>query len=230
MKILISVLMLCTSLVSAATGQNTSSSSQSRYTPVVHWNGTPVECDSRANATFPLAYLQGRDNWYGKQLRATGQRSLCHDLKEADEVYRLTWIPSFHHTIMVRVEKRGATHTLRAVRLSGAGGYEPGRSQVDTTILLSQADWDAWIHLATSARFWEASTTESDSVIGPDGKVQIMVGADGAQWLLEARRGTQYHAVDRWSPHAEPYMAFRHACEWLLKRSGLADSAVVAEY
>jgi hypothetical protein len=58
----------------------------------------------------------------------------------------------------------------------------------------------------------------------------MMDGADGAQWLLEARRGSEYHAVDRWSPHADPYIPFRKACEWLLKRSGLVDSTLVAEY
>ena len=218
---------LTTVLVPRAAGQDSASVDTYRF--IVHWTGVPIECDSGSH-TFPLRYLQERDHWYGAQLRATGQRSLCAESEHSEVVFRLTWIPTFDPTVMVRLDKRGANYTLHAATLSGAGGYEPGELRRDTTLALSEHDWPAWLSLVGSARFWEATTSQTDSAIGPDGKPVVLVGRDGARWLLEARRGTQYHAVDRWSPHAKEFMPFRRACEWLLHRSGLVDSALVAEY
>lgn len=215
-------------LAGSAAAQSQSPADSLRY--IVHWDGVPIHCDTNDTATFPLVYLRHRNGWYGSQLRATGQGPLCRGSDPSTSVFRLTWIPSFHPTVMVRIEQRGTTYSLYAVRLTGAGGYDPGSKARDTTVSIASSDWEEWTRLLSAARFWEASTDESDSAVTPHGKVVVMVGADGAQWLLEGRRGDQYHAVDRWSPHAEPNLPFRKACEWLLKRSGLVDSAVVADY
>ena len=198
---------------------------------LLHWNGKPVTCTTPVTSLFPVQPLQARDGWYGVQLRAAGERSLCDDPEAAEEVYRLSWIPSFHPTVIIRFERRDQTYRLRGVILSGAGGYEPGivANSVDTP--LTQADWQAWLGLAARARFWTAPTEASDTVLDTSGAVQFVMGLDGAQWLLEARQNGQYHAVDRWSPDPDgPHSAFRTACTWLLHRSGLVPDSLLAGY
>lgn len=217
-------------MVSAGSAAAQSPPPADSFRYIVHWDGVPIRCDTSDTATFPLPYLRHRDGWYGAQLRATGQGPLCAGSATLTSVFRLTWIPSFYPTVMIRIEQHGATYSLYAVRLTGAGGYAPGSKGRDTTVTLASSDWEEWLRLLSAARFWEASTGESDSVVSPHGKAFAIMGADGAQWLLEGRRGNQYHAVDRWSPHAEPNLPFRKACEWLLKRSGMVDSVVVADY
>jgi hypothetical protein len=43
-------------------------------------------------------------------------------------------------------------------------------------------------------------------------------GEDGANWVLEGRRGNAYHVVHRWSADDGP---FREACLTLLRVAGL---------
>jgi hypothetical protein len=220
---------LTLSLVFAAACAKSSDESDGEYRLIVRWNGKPIACGPDRGATFPLAHLQQRDGWYGKQLRATGQSALCSEAAPPEKVFRFTWLPSFHPTVMVRVEQRGATHILHAVTLSGVADSSP-RPARDTTISLTQREWGEWLRLVAAARFWQASTAQSESAIGPDGKIHELAIRDGARWLLEARSGAQYHAVDRWALHDKQLLPYRRACEWLLRRSGLVDSAVVAAY
>ncbi|MEJ2239777.1 MAG: hypothetical protein P8X82_15900 [Gemmatimonadales bacterium] len=198
---------------------------------VVHWNGAPIACPTSVKQTFPIPYLQERDPWYGEQLRAAGEGSLCDDQDPPEEVYRLSWIPSFDPTVIVRLERLSSGVHLSAVRLSGAGGYEPGVPVARARLDLAESEWRHWLHLVSSARFWTAPTAESHKVLDKDGNEVYGMGLDGAQWLLEARRGADYHAVDRWSPMRNgPYAAFRAASEWLLNRSGLVGDSLVVSY
>ena len=49
-------------------------------------------------------------------------------------------------------------------------------------------------------------------------------GLDGADWILEGRRGGLYHSVIRWEPRPGP---FRAACEDFIKVSGLSLGAEI---
>lgn len=201
------------------------------YRYLVHWDATPLPCPTNSALMFPVKALQDRDHWYGAQLRAAGAQSLCSDANIAQEVYRLAWIPSFHHTVIVRIERRGGDYSLSAVELSGAGGYDPGTPQRHIAMALRESEWKAWLVLVTESRFWQAQTVAADTVFDSTGTHVDFMGLDGAQWVLEGRRGDEYHAVDRWTPLADgPYGAFRTACSWLLHRSGMVSDTLVAEY
>jgi hypothetical protein len=201
------------------------------YRYVTHYDARPVPCVAGSRSMFPVRALADRDAWYGSQLRAGGEGPLCAEASPTDEVYRLAWIPSFHHTVIVRVEKRGSDYSFSAAQLSGAGGYEPGTLGDKVSESLSESEWNVWLELLSQSRFWRAHTIADDTVFDASGKRTELVGLDGAEWLLEAVRGGEYHAVDRWSPLANgPDAAFRRACSWLLHRSGFAPDTLVSEY
>lgn len=201
------------------------------YRYLVHWDATPIPCPTSSTALFPIKSLQDREGWYGSQVGATGAQSLCSDTTGAEEVYRLAWIPSFHHTVVVRIERHGESYALSAVELSGAGGYDPGVPQRRIAMTLRQSEWDAWLRMVAQSRFWQAQTVDQDSIFDSTGAYSPWIGLDGAQWLLEARRGNDYHAVDRWSPLVEgPYTGYRRACTWLLLRTGMVSDRLVAGY
>jgi hypothetical protein len=68
------------------------------------------------------------DKFYTRSLRAMGEPSLWKLSKNdrVTSVFRLLWVPSFHHHISVRIVKsRGVVH-VHAVELDGKGGLEPG--------------------------------------------------------------------------------------------------------
>lgn len=71
------------------------------YRYLVHWDAKPRQCPTQSRNLFPIESLQARDGWYGGQLRAASEGPLCSDASPQRELYRLAWIPSFHHTVIV---------------------------------------------------------------------------------------------------------------------------------
>jgi hypothetical protein len=168
---------------------------------------------------FASTVLADREGWYGKHLLALEERPLCGSVQE---VYRLTWLPTFHPSIVVRVERDSAGYQLRAKRESGAGGYAPGHLAVDASVRLTTAEVRELSRLLKVADFWSLPTRPA-----PDD----MQGLDGAQWVIEGLVSDRYHVVDRWSPMADgPDAKFRRLAEWMLTRSGLASKSLVHEY
>src|SRR5688572_1467845 len=70
------------------------------------------------------------------------------------EVYRLTVRPTFLKPVSIRIETRGARHVVIAKRLSGAGGYNPGRLQRETHRILEPGEWNHLLALLEAASFW----------------------------------------------------------------------------
>lgn len=186
--------------------------------------GQPIRECSIDTLYFSGTAIADREDWYGSHLRAMAEHPLCHRdgaLDAATETYRLTWLPSFHHSIVVRVDRRENGYRFEAKQESGAGGYEAGHLARDTAFALSAADAEMFKHLLAAAAFWTLP-----SIPPPSNDV----GGDGAQWVVEGQRGTRYHVVDRWSPHDSADAHYRRLAEWLLAKSGLVPANLVREY
>jgi hypothetical protein len=133
--------------------------------------------------------------WYSKHLRAMSEPSLsCGALAEA-EVYRFLWLRTFHRPIAIRVARTITGTTLVGIELTGAGGYEPGAVAQRVQRAVSTGEWESLTKALGAIDFWRAPTE-----VALPGE-----GLDGSQWIIEGRRGGQYHLVDRWSPRDAPY-------------------------
>jgi hypothetical protein len=124
--------------------------------------------------------------WYSKQLSAMGEPSL-HCVSRYP-VYRFLWLRTFHHPIAVRVEKRQDGMHVFAVELDGAGGYEPGSESRRIERVLSAREEEVFNEAVASVRIFSA----------PDKRE--LGGADGSQWIVEARDGARYQIHDVWTP------------------------------
>ena len=93
--------------------------------------------------------------------------------------------------------------------LDGSGGYEPGAVSGRTKRKMNADEWKSVSDGLSRIDFWKLP-----------GPVQLG-GLDGAQWILEGRKGEQYHVVDRWSPETGAYREF---CLSLVKIAGLLPS------
>ena len=144
-----------------------------------------------------------RDEWYSKHLAAMGEPSLPA-LAQRDRdatVYRLLWLPSFHHPVCVRIERTGEGARLHAKVLDGKGGYEPGQIAIDRILTLDAEQWNHLDRLLQEAAFWEMPTQLED-----DG------GCDGDQLIVEGVNGGKYHVVDRWEPDPSLQGTVRGPC------------------
>lgn len=103
-------------------------------------------------------------------------------------VYRFLWLRTFHHPVVVRVEKRKDGMHLFAVELDGAGGYEPGSESRRIERVLSVREGKIFDEAVATARVLDA----------PDKRE--LVGLDGSEWIVEARDGARYQIHDVWTP------------------------------
>jgi len=147
--------------------------------------------------------------WYSEHLAAMREPSLWTLAQGKAEVttYRLLWLPSFDHPACVRITHSGGKTTLRAVALTGLGGYEPGEIAIDRTVRLGEHDWAEVEGLFRALSFWDLPTKPSPEDFG----------TDGDQLILEAAMPGRYHIVDRWAPDAR----YLKACRRLAELSGI---------
>jgi hypothetical protein len=139
---------------------------------------------------FPDDIDDFRQRWYSKQLRALQEPSLYQRQGRGSPVYRFTWLRTFHHPVVIRIEQSGSSMTIRAKAATGAGGYEPGKLFVNKKHRLSRARFSRIKKVWDDSGFWTSATN-------PKGTG----GCDGAQWIFEARDDNgSYHVIDRWCP------------------------------
>jgi hypothetical protein len=146
------------------------------------------------------------NDWYGKHLKAMGERSLLDDSGNDTEIYRFLWLRTFHHPVFVRVERNKNKAGLFTKELDGAGGYAPGKVLREYEHRLTKQEFCEFLNLLEKADYWSLPSTEDDG------------GVDGAQWILEGVKNDRYHVVDRFSPEKGEY---QEACIYLLKLSNI---------
>ncbi|WP_316171537.1 MULTISPECIES: hypothetical protein [unclassified Bradyrhizobium] len=111
---------------------------------------------------------------------------LCRLRETKSEVYRFLWESSFNGTAFVHIARLGSSVELRSRVLARS---RLRRKEPVVSAALSPDDWEKLQRALTISNFWSLDATDDESF-----------GLDGAQWLIEGRRGDVYHSVDRWCP------------------------------
>jgi hypothetical protein len=124
-------------------------------------------------------------------------------------IYRVLWIPTFHHTVCARIERAGDGARLHAKVLDGRGGYDPGHLAIDRRLNLDRTQLDRLERLLDEAAYWELPTR-----LAEDGR------CDGDQLIVEGVRAGKYHVLDRWDP--DPVYA--ELCHHMLRLTGIEMS------
>lgn len=111
------------------------------------------------------------------------ERPLCGSRNSEDEAYRFFWKSSFNGDAVVHIARKNRSITLRSRRIPRVA------RDVSSFGPLGFADWEKLQEALEVAQFWSLKSDED-----------LLDGFDGAQWLIEGRRGDHYHAVRRWCP------------------------------
>ncbi len=145
-------------------------------------------------------------NWYSKQLIALKEPILFNDTSKK-EIFRFTWLRSFHNPVAIRIEKLGNDYKIFWKLCDGAGGYAPGKLIIDKQKVIDKSAWDEFIKLLDQMDFWNLSTQEE------------VIGADGAEWILEGKSFNQYKVVERWTPNHDS--SYYLCCDFLINLTDL---------
>jgi len=149
------------------------------------------------------------NSWYSHMLFAL-REPVLKDYKGDKEIYRFTWLRSFNHPAVIRLEKQGDIVRLFSKVSNGAGGYEPGKIILDTTLSVTQKQVDTIKQKIELANFWTLQTESRDTN-----------GLDGSEWIIEVYKNGNYHMVVRWTP--EKGTNFRAIGEYLFSISQIRN-------
>jgi hypothetical protein len=140
------------------------------------------------------------NDWYPRHWEAADEPSLNERSNSPaaaeTSTLRFTWLPSFQHPVIVRIERTGNEARLVAKQLSGQGGYEPGTIEREVRRPLSAAEVAKLDVILSTTKVLEQRPTECDS------------GLDGSQWIVEGVNRDGYLFVNRWSPEKGPVREF----------------------
>ena len=105
------------------------------------------------------------------------------------ETYRLTWVPSFHRTTIVRMWSSIDGRYVTIKRLERTSENRNGSTFTETTRRLSDLEWESTVNSINAYDFWNVASMVKESL--PN---------DGADWLVEGHRKDKYHNIFRISP------------------------------
>ncbi len=123
-----------------------------------------------------------------------------------DEAYSLTWIPSFHEPVLVRVWRSGDRAFMVAKQLDTKGWSRFGKVNEANSRSLTRFEWRDFTDLLNRKSYWELPSTAEE-----------IVPQDGAVWLIDGFRSKQFHWVRRRVPSED----YAEICKHLIRLSGL---------
>ena len=127
-------------------------------------------------------FYNDRMDCCGGYLIAAGEPPLCQARDTEREVYRFTWRSSFDGNALVHIASTDSGVRLRSRLFGYLAPSVPSAS-----LMLAPHDWDTLQRALEASDFWALDTQDK------------RIGMDGAQWLIEGRRGDTYHSIRRWN-------------------------------
>ena len=149
------------------------------------------------------------NSWYSKMLFGL-KEPILKNYQGDKEIYRFTWLRTFHHPVSLRLEKQGDIIKLFTKVCNGASGYDPKQLIFDTTINATTEQFKTLLQKIDNINFWNLTTEQRDET-----------GKDGSEWIIEAIKDNKYHMVTRWTPSVERQGNFRSVGEYLISIAGL---------
>ena len=133
-------------------------------------------------------------NYYDEQLQALKETSIGNLPSEGvTQSYRLLWLRTFHHPVAVRVDVLSdGTGRVRIKETSGQGGYAPGKLIKNDGRKLTQQETQWFVDRMQESGFWDLPSNEKQA------ENEIIL--DGATWVVEGKKGGQYHFLERYAP------------------------------
>ena len=86
-----------------------------------------------------------RNQWFSHFLFRM-KEPIIHEYKGSMEIYRFTWLRTFHHPVVLRLEKKEDSARLMSKVAEGAGGYYCGEMLLDTILSISIEHYDSLIY------------------------------------------------------------------------------------
>jgi len=132
---------------------------------------------------------------------------ILHNSQNKNEIYRFTWLRTFHRPIMIRVDNDIYGKRIFWKISDGKGGYIPGNLIESKMRFLREIEWNKFQSLLLALDYWDIQS------IDPNER-----GYDGSSWLLEGLKSENYHIAERWGGGDSTYY---NCCKYLIELTDL---------
>lgn len=166
------------------------------------------KCDYTINYLFEMEFSKSDGDNIEKQLINLDEPNLYLQKSKNSDVYRFTWLRSFHNPIVIRIVSEDGKYYLYWKIGKGSGGYKPKGIKEKGKRKLSEEEWDIFETLIDHEEFIN------------NRQMQMMVINDGAKWVLEEKSNEHYKAKLTNNPDTD----FYRGCMYLIKLSGIKIS------
>ena len=163
-----------------------------------------ADCVPRYDESVVARDLRGNDD---PQFFSAFQELPLYAMPDCvDEAYSLTWIPTLHEPVLVRVWRSGDDAFMVAKVLDRRGWSNFGKVREAHSRPLTDFEWHDFTNLLNRNSYWELPSTAHE--IFPQ---------DGATWIIDGLRSKQFHWVGRRVPDED----YAEICKHLIRLSGL---------
>jgi len=150
-----------------------------------------------ASPYFPQGSISDfEQEWYGKHLAAMKEPVLSPVGKGTDYfAFRVIYLPTWGPPIAVRYAGEDEAFIRRSVKLSGHGGYAPGKIAFEKQENVPKSEVAELIMALDKAGFWKMP--QKDEVVGLDGSKLIVETIKDGEHRVRVRWTPEYDAVKR---------------------------------
>ena len=174
------------------------------------WSGYTVWCCALVLLSLNVRAQPSDGEWPCGEVEVTActgesnltpsSSELCQLEQSGEDVYRFSWIRSFHPPIIIDVRKSKSDHRLFARRYEGAGSYDWGEVAEEQSVSISEDEWYRLESKLNRVRFWMYRAISLEE-LWETGQVGVTI--DGAAWVAEGVEDGQYRSLSCQSPEAE---------------------------
>ena len=154
--------------------------------------------------------------WYAKHLTVMKETPIYNINSSDATIYRFLYLRTFENPILIKIAIENDVNTLKAIILSGEGGYEPGVVEKEINKSVNEEAIEEIENYLKKMDFWNLETMEE------------RFGMDGSECIFDVySKNKKYHVINRWSPGFQDRGANKYFIElanFLLKLSGIKIS------
>lgn len=147
--------------------------------------------------------------WFSEVL-AENQEPILSNYYLGKDIYRLTWLRSFHQDIVIKIIKDKNDYTIETKWLKWADQKAHISTKRITADIVTELE-----NILKEHKFY---STESYDWVFP--------GNDGSQWILEVHTAHRYHFLNKWSPNLGHSKGLREIGEFIIKNSDAKEEEI----
>jgi hypothetical protein len=147
--------------------------------------------------------------WFSRVL-AENQEPILSNYYLGKDIYRLTWLRSFHQGVVIKIIKYRNEYTIETKWLK----WTDRKAHTSTKRITA----DIITELQDVLKKYDFFSTESYNWEFP--------GDDGSEWILEVHTVDKYHFLNKWSPDLGRSNGLREIGEYIIKNSDAKDEEI----